>query len=99
MRPHSLRTRLVATTLLLVALASAVVGVATTLVLQHFLYTRLDSDLRSASVVFSRFEGTPQTGQATPPPDFGGGGPRPPPGARAAIAATGQDPGARDPAP
>jgi two-component system OmpR family sensor kinase len=77
-RPHSLRTRLVATTLLLVALASAVVGVATTLVLQHFLYTRLDSDLRSASAVFSRFEGSPHSGQATPPPAFGGGGPRPP---------------------
>jgi two-component system OmpR family sensor kinase len=75
-----LSARLVATTLLLLALASTVVGVATTLTLQHFLYTRLDSELRSASGAFARFESTTVPGRPVkPPPGFAGGaGPRPP---------------------
>ena len=48
-RPHSLRTRLVATTLLLLAVASALIAAVTTLTLHRFLVGRLDDDLRISS--------------------------------------------------
>ena len=44
MKPRSLRARLVATMLLLLAVASAVIALVTTLTLQQFLIGRLDSD-------------------------------------------------------
>jgi two-component system OmpR family sensor kinase len=50
-RPRSLRTRLVATTLLLLAVASAVIVLVTAVELRHFLVTRLDEDLYVASRV------------------------------------------------
>jgi two-component system, OmpR family, sensor kinase len=72
-RTHSLRTRLVATTLLLLAIASALVAVVTTLSLRHFLIGRLDGDVRVSSRVFVRAdEGSPPTLSL---PDHG---PRPP---------------------
>jgi two-component system, OmpR family, sensor kinase len=78
-RTHSLRTRLVATTLLLLAVASAVIGLVTTLTLRHFLYTRMDKDLFDTTKLLAQF------GQELPPPggapdadDSGlGGGPPP----------------------
>ena len=59
-RPHSLRARLVATVLLLLAVdAVAVIGVTTTLALRQFLYGRLDREVVEAN---SRFVAV-QTGQ------------------------------------
>jgi two-component system, OmpR family, sensor kinase len=52
MRPHTLRTRLVAGVLVLFALACAVVGVATSLALRGFLLQRVDQQL---SVAVGRF--------------------------------------------
>jgi two-component system, OmpR family, sensor kinase len=53
-RARSLRTRLVATTLLLLALASAVIAVGTAVALRGFLVSRLDDDLRVSSRVLVR---------------------------------------------
>jgi len=64
---HTLRARLVATVLLLLALACAVIGVATALYLRDFLVERLDRDVQ---VELQRITG--------PGPDEGWG---PPPGA------------------
>ena len=44
-RPRSLRARLVATVVLLLAVAFAVIGVATTFALREFLYNRLDREV------------------------------------------------------
>ncbi|MGH8964420.1 MAG: two-component sensor histidine kinase, partial [Actinomycetes bacterium] len=73
MTGHSLRTRLVATTLLLLAVASAVVAVVTTIALRQFLITRLDADLRVSARVLIRAE----PGSA-PTVLFADRGPRPP---------------------
>jgi two-component system OmpR family sensor kinase len=70
---HSLRTRLVALTLLLLALASAVVAVATTIALRQFLIHRLDMDVRASTRVLIRDE----PGSA-PAVLLGDPGPRPP---------------------
>ncbi len=64
MRPRSLRTRLVAATLLLLAVTSAVVAVVTAVSLRRFLVGRLDDDLRGASRAFERY-----TGPDGSPPD------------------------------
>ena len=71
-RPHSLRARLVATVLVLLAVTLLVIGVATTLALRQFLYGRLDREVVEAN---SRFVAV-QTGQFTPPPGFPAGVPR-----------------------
>src|SRR5690348_10356226 len=63
-RPRSLRARLVATVLLLLAVAFAVIGVTTTLALRQFLYGRLDREVTDAG---NRFVAV-QTGQFRPPP-------------------------------
>jgi two-component system, OmpR family, sensor kinase len=63
-RPRSLRARLVATVLLLLAVAFAVIGVATTFALNSFLYNRLDHEVVDAN---NRFVAV-QTGQFQPPP-------------------------------
>ncbi|WP_214406678.1 sensor histidine kinase [Pseudonocardia lacus] len=78
MRARSLRARLVATTLLLLAVASAVMAVATTLALRQFLIDRLDDDLRATRGFFARVDPPPG---GTPPPalpdlDGPGRGPR-----------------------
>jgi two-component system, OmpR family, sensor kinase len=58
----SLRTRLVATTLLLLAIASALIAVATTISMRHFLIVRLDGDVRASSRVLIRADiGSPPT--------------------------------------
>ena len=44
-RPHALRARLVATVLVLLAVAFAVIGVTTTLALRQFLFGRLDREV------------------------------------------------------
>jgi two-component system, OmpR family, sensor kinase len=80
-RARSLRTRLVATMLLLLAVASAVIAVVTTFTLRQFLVGRLDSDLRAASAIVLRFPGPPPTGPPPAPdglPALEGRGPRPP---------------------
>ncbi|GAA3105464.1 HAMP domain-containing sensor histidine kinase [Pseudonocardia yunnanensis] len=56
MRSRSLRTRLVATLLLLLAVASAVVALVTALTLRGFLLSRLDGDLRVSSRVLARID-------------------------------------------
>jgi len=72
-RSHSLRTRLVATTVLLLAIASTVIAVITTVSLRQILMGRLDTDVRASSRVFIRAEvGSPPTLML---PDRG---PRPP---------------------
>ena len=63
-RPHSLRARLVATVLVLLAVTLSVIGVATTLALRQFLYGRLDREVVEAN---GRFVAA-QTGQFPPPP-------------------------------
>jgi two-component system OmpR family sensor kinase len=61
-KTHSLRTRLVATTLLLLAIASALIAVATTISLRQFLIHRLDDDVRASNRVFIRADaGSPPT--------------------------------------
>ena len=79
-RPHSLRARLVATVLVLLAVTLSVIGVATTLALRQFLYGRLDREVVEAN---SRFVAV-QTGQFVPPGGFRYGRrpglPRPRPG-------------------
>jgi two-component system, OmpR family, sensor kinase len=77
---HSLRTRLVATTLLLLAIASTVIAVVTTISLRHFLIGRLDGEVRLSSRVFIRAE--PGSLPTLMPPDRG---PRPPPDALTAV--------------
>jgi two-component system, OmpR family, sensor kinase len=62
-RTRTLRTRLVATMLLLLAVASAAIVVATSLALRQFLVSRLDDDLRATSgriLQVSRFPGGAQ---------------------------------------
>jgi two-component system, OmpR family, sensor kinase len=65
-RTRSLRTRLVAATLLLLALAATAIAVITTLQLRDFLVRQLDEDLRLSSRVIIRNEGP--TGPLDPPP-------------------------------
>jgi two-component system, OmpR family, sensor kinase len=77
---HSLRTRLVASTLLLLAIASAVIAVVTTVSLRQFLMGRLDDEVRMSSRVFIRAE--PGFAPTLMPPDRG---PRPPPNALTAV--------------
>lgn len=76
MKLHSLRARLVATTLLLLAVALLVVGAASTLTLRHFLTSRLDTDLRNTSDALVHIDSGVR---ARPPGGVGGldGGPRP----------------------
>jgi two-component system OmpR family sensor kinase len=62
-RPRSLRVRLVATVLLLLAVAFTVIGLTTTLALREFLFSRLDRELVDAN---NRFVAV-QTGQFRPP--------------------------------
>jgi two-component system OmpR family sensor kinase len=62
-RPRSLRARLVATVLLLLAVAFTVIGLTTTLALRQFLYSRLDREVVEAN---NRFVAV-QTGQFRPP--------------------------------
>ena len=66
-RPHTLRARLVATVLLLLAVAFAVIGVTTTFALRQFLYSRLDREVVDAN---NRFVAV-QTGQFRPPGSAG----------------------------
>jgi two-component system OmpR family sensor kinase len=77
-RTHSLRTRLVASMLLLLAVASVIVAVVTALALREFLISRLDDDLRFANNRFSQ-----QDGGGFPP---GGGGPAGAPPGSAVVA-------------
>jgi two-component system OmpR family sensor kinase len=70
---HSLRTRLVATTLLLLAIASTLVAVATAIALRQFLIHRLDGELRVSSRVLVRAEPG-----SSPTVTLGDRGPRPP---------------------
>ena len=63
-RSRSLRARLVATVLLLLFVAFAVIGVATTFALREFLYNRLDREVVDAN---NRFV-LARTGQFRPPP-------------------------------
>jgi two-component system OmpR family sensor kinase len=62
-RPRTLRARLVATVLLLLAVAFTVIGLTTTIALRQFLYTRLDREVVEAN---NRFVAV-QTGQFRPP--------------------------------
>ena len=85
MRGHSLRTRLVATVLLLLALASAVVALVTTIALREFLMQRLDDELRvSTRVLIQINSGQPPTLTL---PDRG---PRPPPDSLTAVVDSGR---------
>jgi two-component system OmpR family sensor kinase len=92
MRRRTLRTRLVATVLLLLAVASAVMAVATTLALREFLVSRLDDDLRAASR-FIALDATAGPGSALPdlPPPMLDGGPRPGPGLQDTLGARIED--------
>jgi two-component system OmpR family sensor kinase len=63
-RSRSLRARLVATVLLLLFVAFAVIGVSTTFALREFLYNRLDREVVDAN---NRFVAA-RTGQFRPPP-------------------------------
>jgi two-component system OmpR family sensor kinase len=80
----SLRTRLVATTLLLLAIASTLIGVATTISLRHFLIGRLDADVRvSIRIIFREEIGSPP--RLLSP----NSGPRPPPDTLTALVRNG----------
>ncbi len=68
MRSRSLRTRLVATLLLLLAVATAVVALVTVLTLRGFLIGRLDGDLRVSSRVLARVD---SAGNPLPLPNLG----------------------------
>ena len=85
MRIHSLRTRLVATTLLLLAVASAVVAAVTAIALHGFLISRLDDDLRFANATFNREGGGPD-GSGSRLPPLGPGGPGGPSQGSAVVA-------------
>jgi two-component system OmpR family sensor kinase len=63
-KTRSLRTRLVAATLLLLALASAVIAVVTTIVLHQYLVRQLDDGLHVASRVIIRNDGGPSSADA-----------------------------------
>jgi two-component system OmpR family sensor kinase len=67
-RSRSLRTRLVATLLLLLAVATAVVALVTVLTLRGFLIGRLDGDLRVSSRVLARVD---SSGMPLPLPSLG----------------------------
>ena len=54
MRPRSLRTRLVATTLLLLAVASALIAGITAIELREFLLAQLDEDVRVSNTLVMR---------------------------------------------
>ncbi len=68
-RPTSLRARLVALLLLLLAVAGALIGLVTALALRTFLLERLDTDLRAVGGIVGR--APPDAGGALipPPPD------------------------------
>ncbi|TQM09716.1 HAMP domain-containing sensor histidine kinase [Pseudonocardia kunmingensis] len=73
MTGRSLRTRLVAAMLLLLAIASTVIAVVTAVALREFLIDRLDDELRASNRVLIRAEpGSPPTVALAHP------GPRPP---------------------
>ena len=63
-RPHSLRARLVATVLILLAVTFAVIGLTTTIALRQFLFSRLDREVTDAGNRFVLV----QTGRLRPPP-------------------------------
>ena len=67
LRARSLRTRLVALTLVLLAAAAVVIGLVTALAVRHSLISRLDADLASISN---------GPGRNRPPPDAFGEGPQ-----------------------
>jgi len=67
LRARSLRTRLVALTLVLLAAAAVVIGLVTALAVRHSLISRLDADLASISN---------GPGRNRPPPDAIGDGPQ-----------------------
>jgi len=67
LRARSLRTRLVALTLVLLAVAAVVIGLVTALAVRHSLISRLDADLASISN---------GPGRNRPPPDTLGEGPQ-----------------------
>ena len=73
-RPRTLRARLVATVLVLLAVAFAVVGVSTTLALRQFLFSRLDRELVEANRGFVAVQtgriGPPGADRLPPPPDI-----------------------------
>jgi two-component system OmpR family sensor kinase len=75
-RPRSLRTRLVATALLLLAVASALIAGVTTIELRDYLIAQLDDDLRVSSTLIVRSglppaggAGLPELGDLPRPPD------------------------------
>jgi two-component system, OmpR family, sensor kinase len=75
-RPRSLRTRLVATALLLLAVASALIAGVTTIELRDYLVAQLDDDLRVSSTMIARIgpppaggAGLPELGNLPRPPD------------------------------
>jgi two-component system, OmpR family, sensor kinase len=82
-RRRSLRTRLVATTLLLLAVASAVIVTGTAIVLRHYLIDQLDDDVRGMTLLMSRVD--PDVNPAAPPPPGGIRPPRPPDALAAVI--------------
>jgi two-component system, OmpR family, sensor kinase len=64
---RSLRTRLVATTLLLLAVASAVIVTVTALLLHRYLLNQLDNDVRASTLLISRTDPDANP-DALPPP-------------------------------
>jgi len=81
-RTRSLRARLVAAMLLLLAVASTVIALGTTFALRQFLIGQLDNEVRATSTAFQRFPGPPPPGEFPPgsggQSDQGNRGPRPP---------------------
>jgi two-component system, OmpR family, sensor kinase len=67
----SLRTRLVAVAVALVAFAVTLVGVATYYSLRSYLYDQLDGQTTEAAQVVQRFVTTYQPGRPNPGPNFG----------------------------
>lgn len=79
MRTRTLRTRLVAATLLLLLVASVAIGVATTVALRGFLLSQLDDDLRMSTQFFLSVHqgpGDPALPPPGPSPDDRRGPPR-----------------------
>jgi two-component system OmpR family sensor kinase len=68
-RPRSLRIRIVAVTLLLLAVASALIAGVTTIELRGYLLSQLDEDVRVSSALIVRTG--PAGIVANPPPDLG----------------------------
>jgi two-component system OmpR family sensor kinase len=66
-RPRTLRTRLVAATLLLLLVASVIITVATTLALRQFLVSQLDDDLRTNSQFLLAIQQGPGPADLPPP--------------------------------